>query len=246
MSLEAAGTGMTLFEHLEELRRRLFKGLVAFVLGSVAAWFLYGSILEVLTQPLKDLPASQQIISRGKLIFTSPPEALFVRLKITAFAGMVLAMPVILWQVWRFITPGLHKQEKRYALPFVLASMLLFGLGTSLAFISLPKTLQVLVSLAGSDFILVPRASEYLSFVLLLIVAFGATFEFPLVLIFLALAGVITSRTLRRGRRIAWVSVMAVAAVVTPTQDPFTMLSLGIPLGLMYEGTILVVRLLRR
>ncbi|HVF11779.1 MAG TPA: twin-arginine translocase subunit TatC, partial [Actinomycetota bacterium] len=166
--------------------------------------------------------------------------------KITAFAGMVFALPVILWQVWRFITPGLHRHEKRYALPFVMASMLLFGLGTLLAFVSLPKTLQVLVSLAGTDFILVPRASEYLSFVLLLIMAFGATFEFPLVLIFLALAGVITSRTLRRGRRIAWVSVMAVAAVVTPTQDPFTMLSLGIPLGLMYEATILVVKLLRR
>lgn len=244
--METAGTGMTLFEHLEELRKRLFKVLIAFGVGSIVAWFLYGPILEILTQPLKNLPASQQIISRGKLIFTSPPEALFIRLKVTAFAGMVLAMPIILWQIWRFVTPGLHRHEKRYALPFVLASMLLFGAGTLLAFVSLPKTLQVLVSLAGSDFILVPRASEYLSFVLLLVVAFGATFEFPLVLIFLALAGVITSRSLRRGRRVAWVSVMAVAAVVTPTQDPFTMLSLGIPLGLMYEATILIVKLLRR
>jgi len=237
---------MNLFDHLQELRVRLFKCLAAFSVLSIAGWFLYERILDLLVSPLKKLPEAEKLVSQGKLIFTSPPEALFIRLKITAFAGFIMALPVILWQVWRFVTPGLYRREKRYAIPFVFTSMLLFAMGTTLAFISLPQTLRFLVALAGTEFVLVPRASEYLSFILLLVVAFGATFEFPLVLVFLALAGVITSRTLRKGRRTAWVAVLLAAAIVTPTQDPFTMLALAVPLGLLYELTILTIRALKR
>lgn len=241
-----AAEGMPLLEHLEELRSRLIRMVGTFIVGSVVAWFFNPLIIATLIRPLKRLPESRQIITGGKLIFTSPPEALFVRLKVTAFAGLVLALPVILWQLWRFITPGLYKHEKRYALPFVFTSLILFGLGAALAFYGLPQALRVLVSLGGTEFVLVPRASEYLSFVMLLIVAFGITFEFPLVLIFLAAAGVISSDLLRRSRKVAWVSVLVISAIVTPTQDPVTQLSLALPLGLLYEATIGVVRLMKR
>lgn len=246
MTVSAGEHGMTVIEHLEELRSRLFKATIAFFLAAVVCWFFYGQIISLLISPLKALPEASQVVSGGKLIFTSPPEALFVRLKVTAFAAMVASLPVLLWQLWRFITPGLYKHEKRYALPFVAGSLLLFGLGAWLSALMLPRAIEVLVSLAGTDFVLVPRASEYLSFVLLLITAFGLTFEFPLLLIFLALAGVVTNKSLRRGRRYAWVAGLVVAAVVTPTQDPVTMLALAVPLGLLYEATILTVRLIGR
>lgn len=237
---------MTMLEHLDELRSRLLKSVIAFLVGAVIAWVFYEVLLEALIGPLQRLPEASTLISRGKLIFTSPPEALFVRLKLTAFAAMVISLPVVLWQLWRFITPGLYRHEKRYAVGFVFSSVLLFAAGAALAFAMLPQAMRVLVALAGPDFILLPRAAEYLSFVLLLIVAFGITFEIPLLLVFLALVGVVTSAGLRKGRKVAWVAGLAISAVVTPTQDPVTMMALAVPLGVLYEATIITVRLMRR
>lgn len=237
---------MTLIEHLEELRSRLFKVVIAFVIGSIIAWFLYNRILGFLVQPLKDLPNADQIITGGRLIFTAPQEPFFVRLKVTAFAGIVLALPVILWQLWRFVTPGLHKKEKRYALPFVIVSLVLFAGGVWFAFALFPQALRILFGFAGTETVILPRASEYLSFVLLLIFAFGITFEMPLVLLSLTLAGVLSTATLRKGRRAAWIIIAIVAAVVTPTQDPYTMMLMAVPLVLLYELTILIARLFKR
>lgn len=235
-----------MIEHLEELRARLFKVVLAFVIGSIIAWFLYNRIVGVLVQPLKDLPNAEQILSKGKIVFTAPQEPFFVRLKVTAFAGIVLALPVILWQLWRFVTPGLHKKEKRYALPFVLVSLFLFAGGVWFAFALFPQALRILFSFAGTETVILPRASEYLSFVLLLIFAFGITFEMPLVLFSLTLAGVLSTATLRKGRRAAWIIIAIVAAVVTPTQDPYTMMLMAVPLVLLYELTILIARLFKR
>lgn len=237
---------MTIIEHLEELRRRLFKVVIAFVISSVAAWLLYDSILSVLVQPLKDLPETDRILSGGKLVFQAPQEPFFVRLKVTAYVGFVLALPVTLWQLWRFVTPGLYAREKRFAILFVIGSVVLFAGGVLFAFALLPQALTILFSFAGTEAVILPRASEYLSFVLLLALAFGLTFEMPVVLLALALAGVITSRTLRRGRRIAWVAITILAAVVTPTQDPYTLVVMALPLVLLYEVTVLVARLLKR
>ena len=238
--------GMSLMEHLEELRSRLIKGVAAFIVGTVAAWFLYDAILEILVIPLKQLDVSDEIISDGRLIFTAPTEAFFVRLKVVAFSGLILSLPVLLWQAWRFVTPGLYKKEKRYAFPFVLVSMLLFAGGAAFAYATLPMALRVLTAFGGSDLVLLPRASEYLSFVMLVVGAFGLAFEFPLVLLALTLVGVITTDTLRKGRRVAWIVILIVAAVVTPTQDPITLMIMSIPLAILYEATILVARLMRR
>ncbi|MGH7425880.1 MAG: twin-arginine translocase subunit TatC, partial [Candidatus Methylomirabilales bacterium] len=194
---------MTLIEHLEELRARLFKMVLAFLAGAVVSWFLYERILSVLVRPLEQLPVATQIVKEGQIIVFSPPEGFFIRVKVVGFAAIVLALPVVLWQLWRFVAPGLYRHEKRYALPFVVVSLALFGLGAAVAFASLPQALKFLVALSGAEVVLVPRASEYLSFLLLLIAGFGLTFEFPVALVVLSLIGVTSSRGLRKGRKVA-------------------------------------------
>lgn len=237
---------MTLVEHLEELRSRMLKIVIAFLLASIVAWFFYNRILGVLVEPLKNLPNSDQILSGGKLVFQAPQEPFFMRLKVTGFAGFVLSLPVILWQLWRFVTPGLYANEKKYALPFVGASLFLFATGVAFSFMIFPQALRILLGFAGTETVILPRASEYLSFVLLLIIGFGATFELPLLLLSLTLAGVISTQSLRKSRRVAYIVIAVIAAVITPTQDPYTMLLMGVPLVLLYEATILVARLLKR
>lgn len=236
---------MTLIEHLEELRSRLFKVTLAFGVGCIVAWFVYDPLLAALTEPLKDLPAAGEFTS-GKLITMAPTEAFFVRLKITAFSAFFLALPVILWQLWRFVTPGLHSHEKRYVIPFVLVSMALFASGIWLAFVTLPQALSVLSGFAGEELVLVPRASDYLSFLMVLMMAFGFSFEFPVVLLGLVMAGVLSSDSLRKARQTAWVIIVIASAVITPTTDPITMLLLAVPMALLYEGTILASRLLKK
>lgn len=237
---------MSLIEHLEELRSRLLKIVVAYAAACVVAWFIYSPILHVLIEPLSRLPVASQILRGGELIYTAPTEAFFIRLKVTAFAGFGFCLPVILWQAWRFVTPGLHPNEKRYALPFILVSMGLFVAGIGTAFVSLPKALDVLTGFAGTELVLVPRAADYLSFVLILIAAFGFAFEFPIALLALTLVGVLTSKSLRKARRMAWVIILIVAAIVTPTQDPITLAIMAVPLGILYEATILTARLMKK
>lgn len=238
---------MPLLAHLEELRTRLLKIVVVFVVLSIGSWFLYDPVLALLVEPLKSLPEAEQIFSRGRLVFIgAPTEALFLRLKVTAFVGFILALPVILWQLWRFVTPGLYSREKRFAVAFVSSAMILFSAGALFSYLLLPQALRILYAFAGTEAVILPRASDYLSFVMLLVAAFGITFELPLVLISLTLVGVLPAETLKRGRKIAWIALLAIAAVVTPTADPLTMLLLGIPLILLYEVTVVVAKLVGR
>ncbi|GAC1372942.1 MAG: twin-arginine translocase subunit TatC [Actinomycetota bacterium] len=237
---------MSVIAHLEELRGRVFIAVIATVLGASVAWIFYNQILAVLVHPLYSLPQAQNILSRGRLVFTAPTEGLFVRVKIVTFAGIVIASPVILWEAWRFITPGLHRHERRYGILFILASLALFVAGAGIAFAFVGPALKLLVNLGGSRVALLPRASEYLSFFLLLIGAFALTFEFPILLMTLMLVGVITSRTLRDKRRLAWMVIIVVATIVTPTVDPITPFALAIPLGILYEGTIITARLMKK
>ena len=237
---------MTIIEHLDELRTRLIRMLIAFGVMAVLSWFLYNPILTFLTTPLKHLPQAAEIVKGGHLIVTSPTEPLFLRLKVVSFAALALSLPVVLWQLWRFIAPGLYSKEKRYAVPFVGAALGLFAAGVALAFATLPLALRFLTGFSGSTIQLLPRASEYLSFVILLILAFGVAFEFPLVLVSLTLVGVLSSRRLRAWRRPAWVILLVIAGFLTPSEDPITQLLLAVPLAVLYEATIWVSRLLRR
>jgi sec-independent protein translocase protein TatC len=240
------GAQMSVVEHLDELRTRLIVSLAVFILMSVLAFIFYDPLFNFIIKPLCTLPPEKLGPQGCKLVQTTPMEGFQVRLKLTAMVGLILASPVWLYQLWAFIVPGLKKSEKRYALPFVASSVILFLIGATFAYLLLPTGLRVLISLGGNDLVAFLRADGYINFVGLMLIAFGVTFELPLVLLFLGLAGVISVETLRRHRKAAIVGIAAIAAVVTPSQDPYTMLAMAIPLWLLYEVTIVLLRFLTR
>ncbi len=243
---------MPVLEHLAELRTRLIICVVAVALGSIAGWFLYRPVFDLLTNPFCSfMRAHPNVAANPKhpcaLVYLGVVEPFMVKLKVTVFCGLALALPVLLYQLWHFITPALKPGERKFALPFVLASILLFVLGGLFAMVTLPRGLGFLLGFAGTSRVqLVLSVGRYLGFVTLLIAAFGASFEFPLVLISLTLVGVLSSRKLRQWRRYALVGIAVFAAVITPSQDWFTMSAMMVPLILFYELAILVSRLLKR
>jgi sec-independent protein translocase protein TatC len=237
---------MTIVQHLDELRRRLIICVIAVGVGSIAGFVFYRRILDLLQQPYKDAIRSLPETLTENLIVTTPTEPFLAFLKVGLFSGLLIALPVILFQLWRFITPGLTKRERRLAIPFVLSSLVLFAGGGVFAFSILPRGLSFLFSFGGDNLVPLLTIDRYLSFLFFLILAFGLAFELPLVLLFLAGVRVISSAQMRRWRRYAALGTVVFAAVATPTQDPYTMLLMWVPLYLMYEGAILVARLLKR
>jgi sec-independent protein translocase protein TatC len=244
---------MTMVEHLEELRRRVFISLIAIVIGAIAGWFLYNPVFHLILHPYTGaclhLPRAERppgVNSCHHVFLHGVLGPFLVRLKIALYAGFAIALPVVLFQLWRFITPGLTERERRLTVPFVLSSIVLFGLGAFFAFFSLPRGLQFLLGFGGQNLVVLPEASKYISFVLLLTLAFGLSFEFPLVLIFLAWVGVVSSAKLRQWRRYAILFIVIFAAVITPSQDPFTLLAMAVPMVVFYEATIWITRLMRR
>ena len=237
---------MTLVQHLEELRRRLIISAVAVALGSIGGFILYRPVLDFLQEPYREAVASLPETITDKLIVTTPTEPFLAFLKIGLFVGLMLALPVILFQLWRFITPGLTSKERRMGIPFVLSSLVLFGAGTVFAFAVVPRGLAFLFSFGGDNLVPLLTIDRYLSFLFFLVLAFGLSFEVPLVLLFLTGVRVISSAQLRRWRRYALMGTVVFAAVATPTQDPYTMLLMAVPIYLLYEGAILIARAFKR
>ena len=229
---------MTVMEHLVELRSRLIKSAMAIAVGAIACWFLYDWLFDILIGPYCDVLEQEQDQEECLLIQTNPLGGLSVRFTLAGYGGLALAMPVVLWQVWRFIAPGLHQHEKRYAIPFVAFGALLFALGVALAYWSLPRALEFLIDIGGPNLTAFFEPEQYLSFVVKMMIAFGIGFQFPIVLIFLQLAGILHNKTLRKGRRFAIVGIVILVAVVTPSGDPITLLALSIPMYLFYEISI--------
>lgn len=239
MSTEALPAGaadegrMTLMEHLIELRHRIIVCCIAVGVAAVVGWFLYPPISHFLVHPYNEI-ANSSITGGDKLIATSPIEGFAVRIKITAYVAIALAMPVILWQIWRFVSPGLYKHEKRYALPFILSAIALFILGASIAYWTLPKALQWLADVGGNNITQAYTADKYYQLIAYMMLAFGICFEFPILLIFLQMAGIVQNSTLRKYWRHAIVGIAVVVAVATPSNDPISMLALSIPLWIFY------------
>lgn len=236
-----ADARMTLVEHLDELRRRLIVCLVAFLLASILGYILYPRILDFLTHPLDEGGRIGGITVRD-LFVPGITTAFTIRIKISVFAGVVFALPVILWQLWRFVTPGLMPREKRYAVPFVVSALGLFALGTWIAFLILPQAIGFLLGFIEGRLKPLIQIGEYLSFVIFMVLAFGLSFQFPLLLVFLAGVGIVTSRRLRSWRRYALFGSFLVGAVATPSQDPYSMALMAAPLYVLYEVSVLVVR----
>lgn len=236
----SAETGMTLVEHLTELRKRLIICVAAVGVGMIIGFIAYEWIFNFLIDPYKDIANSENSVGGGRLLQTDPLEGFGVRLKTSGYAGIALAMPVLLWQVWRFVTPGLYPNERRYAVPFVISALVLFVLGAGLAYYTLPQALDFLVGIAGDGFITAFSAGKYFQLITYMMLAFGIGFEFPIVLVFLQLAGVIDAAALRKARRFAIVGICVLVAVITPSGDPYSMLMLSVPMVLFYEISILI------
>jgi len=234
---------MTVVEHLTELRKRIMISLVA-VMGtaSLVYWFA-PDIIRWLLEFYKDAAPKG---TPNHFVFTGPLDAFVTRLKIATYGGIVLAVPVWMWQLWRFITPGLHKHEKRYAVPFVFASVVLFALGVVVALLTLPAALGWLLGVGGQEVQPLLTADKYISLVSLMMVAFGISFEFPVVLVFLLIARVLKTSQLIKWRRWAIVVIVAFAAVITPSQDPYSLFFMAIPMYLFYEGSIVIGKIMKR
>jgi sec-independent protein translocase protein TatC len=250
---------MTLVEHLTELRSRVVKALVALVIGGALGFTLYSPVLDRLVQPYCDQKAEQAerreasgvvdapTLDTGcQLVVTDPLESFSIRLKVSAYLGLVFASPVVLWQLWRFITPGLYDNEKRYAIPFVLSSVLLFLLGAALALWTFPRTLEFLAAFGGDNLTTLYTPGMYLGLLIFMMLAFGIGFEFPVVLTFLQLARVLHWRQLVSFARYAVVLVFVVNAIITPSGDPVTLLAMSVPMCLFYAASILIGRFVFR
>jgi len=230
---------MTLTEHLAELRSRIIRALLAVVIGVIVLLALYDQVLNFLRGPYNQLCADNKQV-QCELIFIGPLEGLTTRLQICTYGGLVLALPVILWQVWRFIVPALHKNEKQYAIPFIFSSVFLFILGAAIAYWTLTPALDFLISWAGSGVKAQFTVSKYVSLVGLMMAVFGIAFEFPVLLVFLQLVGVLTPQTLIKGWRYAIMIVFVIAGVITPSGDPYSMLALAIPMSIFYLISIVI------
>lgn len=237
---------MTLTQHLAELRTRIIRSLLAVVLGIIVLLALYDQVLEFMRRPYEDLCNRKPGLCDASLNFLGPLEGFTTRLSISTYGGIILALPVILWQIWRFVVPALHAKEKKYAIPFVVSSVLLFLLGAAVAYWTLAPALDFLISWAGSDVEANFQVSKYVSLFGTMVAAFGIAFEFPVLLVFLQLVGVLTPQTLMKQWRYAVVIIFAIAAVITPSGDPYSMMALAGPMTLFYLVSIVIGRIAQK
>lgn len=234
---------MPLLDHLHELRNRLAKSLLSIGVCVVLVFAYYQPVYDFLRAPY-----CQAHITHGPCaLYVQDVFGQFkVRLHVAQIAGTVLAAPVWLYQLGAFITPGLHRNERRYAAGFLAASLVLFGTGATFAYLTLDKGLHFLLTVGGQGVVPLTGLQSYLSFVTLTLVAFGVSFEFPVVVVFLNLVGVLPVQRLVAMRRGMIVGLAFFSAVITPSQDPFTFFAMAIPLWVMYEICILIARLRER
>lgn len=235
---------MSLMEHLIELRTRIIRSAIAVALGAIVGWIAYPWVFDALMGPLRVLADNDNV--SDKFIALDPLEIFMLRIKMSAYLGIILAMPFLLWQLWRFIAPGLYQNERRYASAFVASASVLFLLGAAIAYFTLPQALRFLQSMGGDDVLYQYSAQKYLMLIVYMMIAFGVGFEFPIVVVFLQLVGIVTPQQLAQFRRFAIVIIFVVAAVITPSADPISLFALALPMCLFYEISILIGRVVKR
>ncbi len=231
---------LSLTEHLAELRTRLIRSIAAVAVGFCISYAFIEPIFAMLSRPLaKVLPPGTS------LIFTSYPEAFFTYLKLALVCGIFIASPFILYEIWAFVAPGLYEHEKKWALPFVAFSSIFFVGGALFGYIVVfPAAFNFLAGYAGRDLKLLPSVSEYFSLTIKLLLGFGAAFELPIFMVFMALIGLIDARMLRKNRKYALLIIFILAAVLTPTPDVVNQCLLAAPLLVLYEISIFLVALI--
>jgi sec-independent protein translocase protein TatC len=220
---------------------------------TTVCWFFYDDAITFMRGPYvtfchhhltKSITGTAR--SCGVLYTTGPLEGFTTRLKVCAYGGIALATPVLFWELWRFITPGLKDNEKKYVVPFVAAAVVLFAMGVTTSILVFPKALQWLIDVGGSGVDPLFSPSKYFTLYVVMALVFGAVFMYPLIVVGLELTGVVPSRKWRKWRRPAIVVIAGVAAVITPSSDPFSFLALAVPMYIFYEASILLGRVLHK
>lgn len=236
---------MTLTQHLSELRTRVIRSVLAVVVGIIVMLAFYDQVLDFMRKPYEELCKDNPKLT-CELQFIGPLEGFTTRLSICTYGGIILALPVILWQIWRFIVPALHAKEKKYAIPFILSSVILFLMGAAVAYFTLTPALDFLISWAGDDVQANFQVSKYVSLFGLMVAAFGITFLFPVLLVFLQLVGVLSPQTLMKQWRYAIVIISVIAALITPSGDPYSMMAMAAPMSIFYGISILIGRIAQK
>lgn len=247
---------MTLTEHLAELRMRIIRAGLAILIGGIVVIAFYNQVLRWLISPYRDLCRSKpdgycgdafdRSADQVDLFILDPVEGLTTRLRVSFYGGLILALPVVLWQLWKFVVPALHKNEQKYAAGFVVSSVVLFCLGGFIAFTTLERALEFLIDWAGADVDQVFQVTAYIRLVTLMVAAFGVGFTIPVLLVFLQLIGVLQPQTLLGAWRYAIVGTFILAAAITPSGDPISLLALSVPMIVLYFVAILIGWIVQR
>ncbi|MEW2359927.1 twin-arginine translocase subunit TatC [Spirillospora sp. NPDC029432] len=226
---------MPLMDHLRELRNRLVKVLLALLAGTVIGWIFFSPVWDFLKEPYCALPASKDLNGQCSLVVNGIFSSFFLRLKIAFILGLVISSPVWLFQLWAFVAPGLYRKERRWTYVFMGVALPLFFVGTALAYVTVDKGLSIFLGFVPDDVAALITVDHYLGYVLAMLLVFGLTFELPLFVVVLNMAGVLSSARIRKAQRMIIFGIFVFAAVATPSADPFTMLALALPTVLLFE-----------
>jgi sec-independent protein translocase protein TatC len=234
-------SAMSLVDHLEELRWRIFKMLIAIAIFSVVAFIFREQLMNFLTWPL---PHTADLLGHGnqKLVVTGLGEGFTTFLLLSIAGGFVAALPVILYQVWAFVAPGLYAHEKKHAVPFIVVGLILFVAGLALGYVVLQYPVAWLVNFASDSFTELVSVSSYFTFVAFFLLAFGVVFEIPLVLTFLSIIGMITAETLTKKRAVAHVGMWIAATIITPGADLYSPIILGVAMSCLFELSVIFIK----
>lgn len=239
---EDGGGKMSFLEHLDELRTRLIISATALLAGFLVAFAFISPLFEFIMRPLQEI-----LPNDGRLVYTEPTEAFFLYIKIAALAGLMLAIPVILYQMWRFVAPGLYAREKRFAIPFVMLTSLFFIGGALFSHFVLFRLAWGFLADFGTDYMeFMPRIQPAFSLYVRLTLACGAVFQMPTLVFFLARVGAVTPRFLLRNTKYAVLLIFIFAAILTPTGDPVTLTVMAAPMILLYGLSILIAWIFQR
>jgi sec-independent protein translocase protein TatC len=232
----AATKNESLTDHLKELRGRLIRSVWFILLFAVGAYYFSDTIFDFLREP------AHKYLPNGGLVFTHPTDKFMAHLKIAVFAGISLSCPFWLYQIWAFVAPGLYQKEKKYAATFIMSGSILFLTGVAFCyFLVLPAAFEFLFNFGGSVDKPMITISEYLEFVVQMSIMFGIAFEIPLVIVILGLTGLVQASFLRKKRRICWLVLAVLSALLTPTPDALSMFMMLIPMAFLFEVAIFIV-----
>jgi sec-independent protein translocase protein TatC len=233
---------MSLGEHIRELRSRLVRAVVAIALGVVVGWLLFDRVWELMTDQFCALEQSDDITGECNLVVNGIFSGFFIHLKVATIIGVILASPIWLYQIWAFVTPGLHRRERRWTITFLALAVPLFVLGSVLAYVTLPKGLELLLGFTPDKAVNFITIDSYLGYLVTMLLVFGVSFEFPLMLGLLNLAGILGYQRMKAWWRPMVLGIFVFAAVATPSPDPITMSVLAVPMCVFYGIAVLVAR----